>query len=270
MLQLKSEELVGADSCIKVLNRRPQADYPEHCHDFSELVLISSGSGLHMINGKQTVILPNTIACVSDKDYHQYADNRDVVLVNILYNKDQLDLGPKAVDVIKNLENRATNLLITEEHFTPLMALAENIYQEQHTHEAHSRCMQSLMFEQLILMIDRLNISHIDNSPMMRAIVYLSNNYKDQELSVHQICDEFKVTPRALNKKISQLTGLSTNKFLNQLRIKKAIRLIESGQPITDVAYYVGYNDSNYFSTKFKGLTGKTPREYRLSALKEY
>ncbi|WP_432453950.1 MULTISPECIES: helix-turn-helix domain-containing protein [unclassified Agarivorans] len=267
MLHLKSEEFVGTKSSIKVLNRDPQFDYPEHCHDFSELILVSAGSGVHIVNGLQKVVLPNTLACVSDNDYHQYVDNRDVTLVNILYNKHQLNLSPKAVNVIKHLEDGATNLLITEDSFEPILAIADNMRIEQQREYKHSEVMVSLMFEQLLLTIDRLNMTQIDNSPLMNAIVFLINNYREQDLSVQQICDSFQVSSRALSNKISQLTGSSTNKFLNQLRIRKAMTLIETGLSITDVAYRVGYNDSNYFSTKFKCITGQSPSAYKSHTL---
>ena len=117
MLRLKSEEFVRHGENIKVLNRAPQSDYPEHCHDFSEIVLISSGSGTHIVNGTQKVVLPNTLTCICDNDYHQYVDNHNVTLLNIIYDKHQLNLSSRAVNAIKKLENGSTNLLLTEDTF---------------------------------------------------------------------------------------------------------------------------------------------------------
>ncbi|WP_432464647.1 helix-turn-helix domain-containing protein [Agarivorans sp. QJM3NY_33] len=85
--------------------------------------------------------------------------------------------------------------------------------------------------------------------------------------TVQSVAWGFQVSSRALSNKISQLTGSSTNKFLNQLRIRKAMTLIETGLSITDVAYRVGYNDSNYFSTKFKCITGQSPSAYKSHTL---
>jgi AraC family L-rhamnose operon regulatory protein RhaS len=265
MLRLTVDEIVGRESSVKVLCRNPQDDYPEHSHDFSELVLVSSGSGTHIVNGVQKMVLPNTIACLSERDYHQYTDSNNLILYNIVYNKHKLNLGEQAVEVVKTLESEPTNVLVSHTVFQPMLAIMQNIRQEQEQDRKHANTMVSLMFEQLLLMLDRQWMVRVNHSPVMNAIMYLINHYDEQDLSVNQLCDSFRVSSRALSQKLLQLTGVSTNRFIHQLRIRKAIGLIGSGAPITAVAYRVGYNDSNYFSTKFKLVTGKTPREYRHS-----
>ncbi len=262
MLILKSEEYVGHESPIKALIRDPQLDYPEHSHDFSELVLVSAGSGIHMVNGDHSVVLPNTVACVSEKDYHQFADNKDVALLNILYNKNQLSISRSAADVIKRLEGNHSHFLINDEAFQRLDYIGLQIRSEQENGNLHSQAMVSLLFEQLLLFLDRLDSDKFQGSPVMQAIVYLCNNYQTQDLSVNQICDIFQVSTKNLSNKLVELTGLSTNRFINQLRIRKAMTLLQTGLSVTDVAYRVGYNDSNYFSTKFKAVTGQLPRTY--------
>jgi AraC family transcriptional regulator, L-rhamnose operon regulatory protein RhaS len=266
MLFLKSDEYVGHESAIKVLSREPQLDYPEHRHDFSELVLVSSGSGIHIVNGHHSVVLPNTIACVSEHDYHQYSDNHDVTLLNILYNKNQLSVNRIAAGIIQRLESMSSHFLISQEAFTRLDSIGQQIRIEQLSDNRHSHLIVSLLFEQLLLLLDRVDSDKYQGSPVMQAIIYLCNNYKEQTLSVNTICDIFEVSPKNLSNKLVQLTGLSTNRFINQLRIRKAMTLLQEGMTVTEVAYLVGYNDSNYFSTKFKAVMGEMPSVY----LKQY
>ncbi len=262
MLLLKSDEYVGPEKSVKVLSRTPQQDYPEHCHDFSELVLVRSGSGIHIVNGHQSVLLPNTIACVSEKDYHLYADNKDVTLLNILYNKSHLALSRVAADIIKRFESQHSHFIINDEAFNRLFFIGQQIRSEQDSNLPHSQMMVSLLFEQLLLFLERLDSDKYQANPVMQAVIYLCNNFYDQNLSVHNICDIFKITSKSLNSELSQLTGMSTNRYINQLRIRKAMILLKKGLSITDVAYQVGYNDSNYFSTKFKTVTGQLPTAY--------
>jgi len=262
MLFLKSEEYVGDKTSVNILSRKPQYDYPEHSHDFCELILVKSGVGSHMVNDQLSVMLPNTIACVSEKDYHQFSDAHDLILLNVAYKKEYLSIGEHSIDVINKLENQHNHFMILEEDFNPINSMALRIKEESQHYDLHSDAMVSLLFEQLLLSIDRLSVRAFDNSPVMQAVIYLCNNYDMQDLSVNTICDMFSVSSKMLSNKLVQLTGLSTNRFINHLRVRCAIRMLKCGRSITDVAFSVGYNDSNYFSTKFKTVTGFSPRAY--------
>ncbi len=262
MLQLTSEEYVGKHTNIRIVERSPQPDFPEHCHNFSELVLVRSGHGMHVVNGEQMVILPNTMTCISNHDYHLFCENNNVMLLNIMYNKDRLSLNSQTVDVIKNLESDSQGFVVNEFAFKKIYAIAEQIKNEHNLDDVYSNQMQSLLFEQLVLMIGRLSFNKYQQSPLINAIIYLCNHFKNHEISVHHVCSLFNVTQKSLGTKITEITGLSTNKFLNLLRIREAKLLLGKGQSVTEVAHLIGYNDSNYFSTKFKSITGVTPKQY--------
>ncbi|MBF9000716.1 helix-turn-helix domain-containing protein [Vibrio nitrifigilis] len=267
MLYLTYDEYVGNESNIRVLGRKPQVDYPEHCHDFSELVLVCHGSGTHIVNGQQSLLLPNSICCVSERDYHQYLDTKDVHLVNVLYSKSNLNIHSCCVDVIKKLESEQNNFLITQSAFQPIFNLALAIEKEQNNQRKNTKVMVNLLFEQLLLCIERLDSRVTENSPVINALVYLANHYADPDLSVAIVCEQFKVTPKALAKEISQLTGMSTNRFINHLRIRHAIGRLRQGESVTSVAFECGYTDSNYFSSKFKTVTGINPSAFRKQTL---
>ena len=63
----------------------------------------------------------------------------------------------------------------------------------------------------------------------------------------------------------NQLTNMSPNEFLSKCRIDAAMDLLRQcpDLSITDVAFRVGFNSSQYFATVFRAHLGCTPREYR-------
>jgi AraC-like DNA-binding protein len=51
---------------------------------------------------------------------------------------------------------------------------------------------------------------------------------------------------------------------LTSLRIEDAkLLLLNSELTVTEIAFSVGYGDSNYFSNIFKQKVGMSPRDYR-------
>lgn len=63
-------------------------------------------------------------------------------------------------------------------------------------------------------------------------------------------------------RRFKQETGQTVNQHLTQVRIENAKRLLASIS-VTETAFEVGFNDSNYFSTVFKKQTGHTPNGFK-------
>ncbi len=58
--------------------------------------------------------------------------------------------------------------------------------------------------------------------------------------------------------------GRSPIEYVNEYRIKQAIRLLEETDlPITDVCLECGYNNLGNFLREFRKVTGTTPLQYR-------
>jgi len=69
-----------------------------------------------------------------------------------------------------------------------------------------------------------------------------------------------------LRRKFNQNMGISPIKYLNQIRINHAKKLIakrvENRMPISEIAFLCGFNDERYFSRLFKQHCNMTPIEY--------
>jgi len=59
-------------------------------------------------------------------------------------------------------------------------------------------------------------------------------------------------------------TGQTFTDYLTSVRITAAKGLLmTTALTITEIAYEVGFNNSNYFSSTFKKMTGVSAKEYR-------
>ena len=69
-----------------------------------------------------------------------------------------------------------------------------------------------------------------------------------------------------LYRKIQSLTGDNIVTFIRNVRLKKAISLLNTGEfTISEVAYKVGFSTPRYFSKTFKEVYGVLPSQYEAS-----
>lgn len=103
-----------------------------------------------------------------------------------------------------------------------------------------------------------------DRKFMDKLVDLMEKNMDNGELVVDDLVQELAVSRSVFFKKLKTLTGLAPIEFIKEMRIKRAVQLIETGEySMTQIAYMVGINDPRYFSKCFKQKMGMTPTEYR-------
>lgn len=107
-------------------------------------------------------------------------------------------------------------------------------------------------------------MSSNDRKFMDKLVDLMEKNMDNGELVVDDLVQELAVSRSVFFKKLKTLTGLAPIEFIKEMRIKRAVQLIETGEySMTQIAYMVGINDPRYFSKCFKQKMGMTPTEYR-------
>ncbi len=69
---------------------------------------------------------------------------------------------------------------------------------------------------------------------------------------------------RALARRFSAEMGMTWREVLRRIRLMKAVELLAgSDEPVTTIAFNVGYRSLSAFNAAFQDLIGKTPSQYR-------
>ncbi len=110
---------------------------------------------------------------------------------------------------------------------------------------------------------------------IMRQIVPLIEDaqiYKDAMLSVDLLAHQLGLKRHYVSNAINRCTGKSFNTFVNEYRVKEAIRLLSEHSAdafsIDGIAFDTGFNDRRNFYRVFKKMTGLSPTEFRKNAVK--
>lgn len=102
-----------------------------------------------------------------------------------------------------------------------------------------------------------------DSAFIEQSIEFLNANLDNPSLVVEDFARHLGMSRTAYYTKMKQITGLSPVDFIKQMRIKKALKLLDEGaMPITEIAYRVGFADPKYFSRCFKAEMEMTPTQY--------
>lgn len=107
-------------------------------------------------------------------------------------------------------------------------------------------------------------LSASDQKFMDKLIQTITENMDNCDFSVDNMALSVDMSRSNFFRKLKGITGQSPIDFLKQMKMKRALQLIESKEyNISEIAYMVGFNDAHYFSKCFKQTYGISPTEYK-------
>jgi len=182
----------------------------------------------------------------------QYREIPVIVLTAREKEEDQLKAMRLGVDdyLLKPFEE--------EELLARIHQLLENFQQRraQRERETHhwddgkktSSSPQTEAEEEWLRVIERLALSMLD----------------DERLSVNWLAAQTYVSERQVQRRLKKMTGLTPSRFLRELRLQKARRMLETGQikSVKEAASTVGFKAEKHFSRIFRERFGKYPSQY--------
>lgn len=117
--------------------------------------------------------------------------------------------------------------------------------------------------QDVYLMPSKVASNEIDQAFLQRAVDYIIEHIQDAQLGVDSIAELFSLSRVQVYRKIKALTGKTAVEFIRTVRLKQALKLMETKQyTLSEIAYLTGFNSASYFTRSFKDEYGKAPSEY--------
>ncbi len=287
------KELSATDSVIKLPWEEigeiglTVADYRQpfdvlHDHAFHEMVLVREGSGLHITDDYTTTIHRGDIFLILPGRRHTYENVKNLVITNILYIPEKLNLplydlkntaGYYAFFEAKPQAKRAFQqrncLTFNEGQLRIAEDLIIGIEQEQKKGLPGHEYFRKTAFMQLIGLISRAfpdnsNRKFDELTAISRIIRHFELNYA-KTIHVDDLVPICGKSICQINRLFREAMGKSPISYLINLRLEKAAAMLRNhrGMSIFEVAFAVGFQDSNYFSKMFHHRFNLSPRHYR-------
>lgn len=112
--------------------------------------------------------------------------------------------------------------------------------------------------------VENIEVKGYDDSLMERIMQSVNAHMDDPDFGVDALASDVGLSRGHLHRKIKEMTGVSTGRFLRNLRMEQAARLLLEGKVnVSEVADRVGYIDQTHFSQAFKNHFGISPSAYK-------
>jgi signal transduction histidine kinase/ligand-binding sensor domain-containing protein/DNA-binding response OmpR family regulator len=115
-----------------------------------------------------------------------------------------------------------------------------------------------------------ITVTSTDEKFLNKAIEIVEDHMTDSEFSVELLVKEMSLSRSNLYLKLKELTGLSSSEFIRNIRLKRAMQLMQkSDYSVKEIMYMTGFSTGSYFSKCFKKQFGVIPSKYVRGIKKE-
>lgn len=122
------------------------------------------------------------------------------------------------------------------------------------------------------VLLDQLEVATSDplelRLPRDRRALRVANELRaapDTARTLEELCAGSGASKRTIERIFTRETGASLGRWRQQLRLMHAVRRLEAGESVTQVALNVGYESTSAFVSMFRRALGTSPGRYARS-----
>ncbi len=249
---------------IRVIHVENSRTFPDHHHDFLEMIFVRGGTGLQILNNKEYKLCRGDVFIVRKGIHHQYLKAENLDYINILLNSDIPEYISKMIARLPDTGLKLSVLIESE-----AVSLINRIDQEIYSGRFMNDKMAEACLSQLCCLLLRIhNEDNVKiNTSVKTRVNYIIEYLKTENgpsLSAARMAEEAGTSVRNFHRIFRKLTGSSVKDYIHTIRIDKACELLKhTDKSISNISAMVHYEDSNYFSRQFKQIKGVSPSSYR-------
>jgi len=102
-----------------------------------------------------------------------------------------------------------------------------------------------------------------DEEFLVKLNEIIEKNIENSDFSIDDLAKEIGISSSGLFAKIKQISGVTPNRMILSMRLKKAAELLSEGRyRVNEVCYSVGFNNPSYFAKCFQKQFGKLPKDF--------
>ena len=275
---VNSKMLLDAGKLITMRKHTRFIDFPEHTHDYVELVYMCKGSTTHIVDKKEIILCEGELLFLGQGTRHSIkkASEKDIAVNFII-------LPPFFIDTLPEIGNEDTplraflvNCLCGNNSNRYLHYKVSDIVEVQNLIEnlllivrgnlpdkrRQGQMTMALLFMQLMANTGSLFAQTKEDTAVIKLLDYIETNYANGSLAEASKILHYDVS--WLSREILRKTGKTYTQHIQDKRLTQAAFLLKNtAVKVSDISLLVGYENISYFHRKFAQRYGISPKKYR-------
>ncbi|MCR5663576.1 MAG: AraC family transcriptional regulator [Oscillospiraceae bacterium] len=275
---ITGDKLLPSGRIITVRPHTRFIAFPEHRHDYVEMVYMCAGQTRHTVNGTELLLRAGELLLLGPHARQAIAPaGEGDVAVNFIVRpaffsgtlpflgEEETPLRRFVVSCLTD-ERESGYLLFHVADVLPIQNLIENLVYTLTEQIPNRRgILQStmgLLFAQLLNHTDALRFETPEQNAVLSVLRYIEEHYADGSLG--EIAARLHYDPPYLSRLIKQSTGRNYTELLQEKRLSQAAWLLRNtGRKVDEISFSVGYENVSYFHRLFAARFGQSPKQYR-------
>ena len=265
---------------INIADRMPEHSFPAHWHFYGEIILVGKGDkNLYMINETRYTAVEGDILLVWPMEIHEIIDadrhSSAIVQFSNTFADSLYDFG-RIMHYYHDI-----HIIRAADHPELSSALTSVIKDMRRIWEAKDanreiKCTKMLLDLMLLLDASRDELAGDADSVTtgtlpentIRKITevtdYIRSNLTGDDITQARAAEMAGISKDYFSRIFKQVTGQNYNKWLNMIRIEKALSLLpDKTLTVTDIAMLSGFKSIPSFNRIFKEEKNMSPSRYR-------
>ena len=275
---ISGKKLLHPTRLITVRPHTRFVHFPEHTHDFVEIVYMCRGATTHIVNGTTVELMTGELLLLGQNALQEIlpAKENDIA-VNFIIRPEFFSatlpyLGDEETPLRKFIvdclcgENETGFLHFKVSDILPVQNLVENLLwtliSDTPNKRGINQATMGLLFMQLLNHTDRLTVNNPQQEMILQVLRYVEEHYREGSLT--EIAAELHYDTAWLSREIKRRTGKNYTDLVQDKRLSQAAWLLKNtNKKVDDIAIAVGYENISYFHRLFSKRYGMSPKKVR-------
>lgn len=276
---VNAKKLLSSGKLITVRPHTRFIHFPEHTHDYVEVVYMCTGQTTHIVSGKKIILKQGDLLFLSQSATHEVcrAGESDVavnfiVLPDFFANtlsvigEEETPLRRFLVDCLCGQNTGPGYLHFAVSEVIPVQNLVENLLwtllHETPNKRKMSQMTMALLFMQLLGNTEKLLTDGQEDAAILKVLRYVESGYTGG--SLQELAQMLHYDVSWLSREIKRKTGKTYTEIVQEKRLAQAAFLLKNtDRNVSDISNAVGYENVSYFHRIFAQSYGKSPKHYR-------